>query len=32
VTAEEYRLFYGDVVEDIAAWLAGAPVRTLGEP
>jgi phosphoglycerate dehydrogenase-like enzyme len=32
VTAEEYRLFYGDVVEDIAAWLAGSPVRTLGEP
>ncbi|TQM11869.1 D-2-hydroxyacid dehydrogenase family protein [Pseudonocardia kunmingensis] len=32
VTAEEYRLFYGDVVDDIAAWLAGAPVRTLNAP
>lgn len=32
VTAEEYRLFYGDVVEDISTWLAGAPVRTLNEP
>ncbi|MHA6622794.1 D-2-hydroxyacid dehydrogenase family protein [Pseudonocardia sp. DLS-67] len=32
VTAEEYRLFYGDVVEDISAWLAGSPVRTLNEP
>lgn len=29
VTAEEYRLFYGDVVEDIAAWLAGSPIRVL---
>lgn len=32
VTAEEYRLFYGDVVEDIAAWLAGSPLRELGAP
>ena len=32
VTVEEYRLFYGDVVEDISAWLAGSPVRTLNEP
>jgi phosphoglycerate dehydrogenase-like enzyme len=32
VTAEEYRLFYGDVVDDIAAWLAGSPVRTLNDP
>ncbi|MDT7787187.1 MAG: hypothetical protein QOF58_5606 [Pseudonocardiales bacterium] len=32
VTAEEYRLFYGDVVEDIAAWAAGAPVRVLNNP
>ncbi|GAA5133047.1 D-2-hydroxyacid dehydrogenase family protein [Pseudonocardia adelaidensis] len=32
VTAEEYRLFYGDVVEDISAWLAGSPVRTLNDP
>lgn len=32
VTAEEYRLFYGDVVEDIAAWMAGSPVRPLNNP
>ena len=31
VTAEEYRLFYGDVVDDVAAWLAGSPVRTLND-
>lgn len=24
-----YRLFYGDAVEDVRAWLAGAPVREL---
>ena len=24
-----YRLFYGDAVEDIAAWLDGAPVRVI---
>jgi phosphoglycerate dehydrogenase-like enzyme len=29
VSQRNYRLFYGDVVEDIAAWLAGAPVRVL---
>jgi phosphoglycerate dehydrogenase-like enzyme len=32
VTAEEFRLFYGDVVDDIAGWLAGSPVRTLNDP
>ncbi|MEW6642328.1 MAG: D-2-hydroxyacid dehydrogenase family protein [Pseudomonadota bacterium] len=29
VTAENYRRYYEDMVEDIAAWLAGAPVRQL---
>lgn len=29
VTLGGYRVFYADVVEDIAAYLAGAPVRTL---
>ena len=29
VTAETYRIFYGDAVEDIAAFLAGSPVRVL---
>ncbi len=29
VSQRNYRLFYGDVVEDIAAWLAGSPVRQL---
>ncbi|SEG47562.1 Phosphoglycerate dehydrogenase [Actinacidiphila yanglinensis] len=29
VTEQTYRIFYGDAVEDIAAWQAGAPVRTL---
>jgi D-3-phosphoglycerate dehydrogenase len=30
VTAENYRRYYGDMVEDIAAWLKGAPVRVMG--
>ena len=30
VTAENYRRYYEDMVEDIVAWLAGAPVRQLG--
>jgi len=30
VTEEVYRLFYGDVVEDIVAFLQGAPVREVG--
>jgi phosphoglycerate dehydrogenase-like enzyme len=29
VTTGGYRLFYGDVVEDIAAWQAGTPLRVL---
>jgi phosphoglycerate dehydrogenase-like enzyme len=29
-TRESYRLFFGEIVEDITAWLAGAPVRRLG--
>lgn len=29
VTAENYRGFYGGAVENIRAWLAGAPVRVL---
>jgi phosphoglycerate dehydrogenase-like enzyme len=31
VTRENYRVFYGDAIEDITAWIAGAPVRVLGE-
>ncbi|MCF2522515.1 D-2-hydroxyacid dehydrogenase family protein [Bradyrhizobium sp. G127] len=30
VTAENYRRYYGDMVEDIAAWLDGKPVRVMG--
>lgn len=29
VTGESYRLFYGEVVENIEAWLAGTPIRIL---
>lgn len=29
VTEGTYRVFYGEAVEDIAAWAAGAPLRTL---
>jgi phosphoglycerate dehydrogenase-like enzyme len=29
VTAETYRIFYRDAVEDIAAFLSGSPVREL---
>lgn len=29
VTEETYRIYYGDAVEGIAAWIAGAPVRVL---
>jgi phosphoglycerate dehydrogenase-like enzyme len=32
VTEETYRIFYGGVIEDIAAWLAGNPVRILKAP
>ncbi|MDO8979099.1 MAG: D-2-hydroxyacid dehydrogenase family protein [Afipia sp.] len=30
VTEDNYRRYYGDMVEDIAAWLGGAPVRLVG--
>ncbi|MFC4495731.1 D-2-hydroxyacid dehydrogenase family protein [Streptomyces ovatisporus] len=29
VTEETYRVFYGQAAEDVAAWLAGTPLRTL---
>src|SRR5258708_27778950 len=29
VTAENYRVFYGDAVENIRAYLAGNPIRVL---
>lgn len=29
VTEETYRTFYGDTVENIAAWLAGSPIRIM---
>ena len=29
VTKGNYRLFYGDAVEDIRAWANGSPVRVL---
>jgi phosphoglycerate dehydrogenase-like enzyme len=29
VTAENYRVFYGDAVEDVRAFLAGNPIRVL---
>ena len=30
VTAENYRRYYTEMVEDIAAWLKGEPVRRIG--
>ena len=30
VTSETYRVFYGDALEDISAFLAGEPVRVVG--
>lgn len=30
VTRDTFRTWYADVVEDVAAWRAGAPVRVLG--
>lgn len=30
VTADNYRRYFSDAVEDIAAWLSGEPVRVLG--
>jgi phosphoglycerate dehydrogenase-like enzyme len=32
VTEENYRIYFNDAVEDIAAWLSGAPVRALNMP
>ncbi|MFP5311479.1 MAG: D-2-hydroxyacid dehydrogenase family protein, partial [Actinomycetes bacterium] len=29
VTQEGYRQFYGGALEDITAWLAGSPIRTI---
>jgi phosphoglycerate dehydrogenase-like enzyme len=29
VTEDSYRVFYRDTVEDVAAWLAGTPVRVM---
>lgn len=29
VTENNYRRYYGDMVEDIAAWLSGAPIRVI---
>ena len=31
VTDDGYRIFYGDAVEDIAAFAAGEPVRVLSD-
>src|SRR5262249_31217110 len=32
VTLETYRIFFGDAVEDICAFLSGAPTRVLATP
>jgi phosphoglycerate dehydrogenase-like enzyme len=32
VTENTYRVFYGQTVEDVEAWLAGAPVRVIAAP
>jgi phosphoglycerate dehydrogenase-like enzyme len=32
VTEETYRVFYGQALEDVRAFLAGAPVRVLSPP
>ncbi len=29
VTGNSYRLFYGEIVENVEAWLAGSPIRVL---
>jgi phosphoglycerate dehydrogenase-like enzyme len=29
VTERTYEVFYGDAVDDVAAWLAGSPVRVV---
>jgi phosphoglycerate dehydrogenase-like enzyme len=30
VTAANYRMYYTEAVQDIAAWLSGEPLRVLG--
>ena len=30
VTEQNYRRYYGDMIEDIAAWIDGKPVRVMG--
>jgi phosphoglycerate dehydrogenase-like enzyme len=30
VSADTYRIFFGETVENIAAWLAGSPIRVIG--
>jgi len=32
VTAETYKIFYGDAVEDIASFMDGAAVRAINNP
>ena len=32
VADKNYRVFYGDIVEDIAAYLAGSPIRLVERP
>lgn len=32
VTRETYAVYYRDAVEDVLAWLAGAPVRVVNQP
>ena len=29
VTEETYRVFYGEMIENILAWHAGAPIREI---
>lgn len=31
VHEDNYRIFYGDTVENVAAWLAGKPIRVINE-
>ena len=30
VTEDTYRIFFTQAVDDIAAWIAGAPIRVIG--
>jgi phosphoglycerate dehydrogenase-like enzyme len=32
VTAETMRVFYGQTLEALAAWLAGEPIRVISQP